>query len=75
MAVVFVAVAGAIQNHLFFILILFGLHIRDLSLKLRPVCRSLRQAVAASHVFWHSDANTANYGTQRHTMGSVMLIT
>lgn len=48
----------------FVVLFLFGLHIKDVSLKLRPVqlSRSPRVAAAANHVSRQSDtiANTAS---------------
>lgn len=58
------------------ILFLSGLHTNDSSLKWRPVllCCSPRQAAAASHIS-DINANTENYMTHCHTVGSVMLIT
>lgn len=63
----------------FFILLLFGLHVRDLDLKLRPALfgpQSSHVAVAVNHVSWwtHSNTNTASCTTQRHTVASVTLI-
>lgn len=59
---------------LFLIWFLLGLQI-----ELRPFrpCHRLRLAVAANHVSWrsHTNANTANHTTQRHTVGPGTVIT
>lgn len=61
---------------LFFFFFVFGLHIKDFYLELRPLQlfgrRSLCLAATASSVSQRLDVNAANYPTQCHTAGPVM---